>query len=76
MNCDVLTSRGFSSVNNILEVTTGIKIQKKILLLKGKNYEKEIKEAQKNWLFDINLHDSITSREGKIIEISNIKKLV
>ena len=76
MNCDILTSRGVSSINNILEVTTGIKIQKKMLLLKGKNYEKEITEAQKNWLFDINLHDSITSREGKIVEISNIKKLV
>ena len=76
MNCDILTSRGFSSINNILEVTTGIKIQKKMILLKGKNYEKEITEAQKNWLFDINLHDSITSREGKIVEISNIKKLV
>jgi 16S rRNA (guanine527-N7)-methyltransferase len=76
MNCNILTSRGVSSINNILEVTTGIKIQKKMLLLKGKNYEKEITEAQKNWLFDINLHDSITSREGKIVEISNIKKLV
>ena len=47
-----------------------------MLLLKGKNNEKEITEAQTNWLFDINLHDSITSREGKIVEISNIKKLV
>ena len=76
MNCDVLTLRGFSSINNIFKLTKGIKIQKKILLLKGKSYDQEIAEAQKYWLFDINLHDSITSREGKIVEISNIKKLI
>jgi len=76
MNCDILTSRGFSSVTNILGVTEGIKIQKKMLLLKGKNYEKEITEAQKHWVFDFNLHNSITSGEGKIVEIFNIKKLL
>jgi len=76
MNCDIITSRGFSSVTNILGVTEGIKIQKKMLLLKGKNYEKEIIEAQKHWVFDFNLHNSITSREGKIVEIFNIKKLL
>ncbi len=76
MNCDILTSRGFSSVTNILGVTEGIKIQKKMLLLKGKNYEKEIIEAQKHWVFDFNLHNSITSGEGKIVEIFNIKKLL
>lgn len=76
MNCDVLTLRGFSSINNIFKLIKGIKIQKKILLLKGKNYEREITEAQKYWLFDVNLHDSITSQEGKIVEISNIKKLI
>lgn len=76
MNCDILTSRGFSSVTNILGVTEGIKVQKKMLLLKGKNYEKEIIEAQKHWVFDFNLHNSITSREGKIVEIFNIKKLL
>ena len=76
MNCDILTSRGFSSVTNILGVTDGIKIQKKMLLLKGKNYEKEIIEAQKHWVFDFNLHNSITSGEGKIVEIFNIKKLL
>jgi len=76
MNCDILTSRGFSSLTNILGVTEGIKIQKKMLLLKGKNYEKEIIEAQKHWVFDFNLHNSITSGEGKIVEIFNIKKLL
>lgn len=76
MNCDILTARGFSSVTNILGVTEGIKIQKKMLLLKGKNYEKEIIEAQKHWVFDFNLHNSITSQEGKIVEIFNIKKLL
>lgn len=73
MNCDVFLSRGVTSINNMLKLTKGMKIRKKILLLKGKNYEKEIIEARKNWLFNVNYHDSVTSKEGKIIEILSIK---
>lgn len=76
MNCDILTVRGVSNINNILKMTRGLTIQKKILLLKGKSYKQEIAEAQKYWLFDFNLYNSITSQEGKIVEIFNIKKII
>ena len=46
-----------------------------MLLLKGENYDKEIIEAKKHWLFNFALHDSITGN-GKIVEISNIKRLL
>ena len=58
----------------ILQLTSGLKIGK-MLLLKGEGYNKEIIEAQKHWLFNIELHDSITGK-GKIVEISNIRKLL
>lgn len=70
---DILTCRGFSNLANILKLTSGIKVDK-MLLLKGQSYSEEIIEAQKHWLFNIELHDSITGN-GKIIEISDIRKL-
>ena len=73
-NYDILTCRGFSSMATILQLTSGLKIGK-MLLLKGEGYNKEIIEAQKHWLFNIELHDSITGK-GKIVEISNIIKLL
>jgi 16S rRNA (guanine527-N7)-methyltransferase len=41
-------------------------------LLKGKSYEEEIEEARKDWLFDVVVHDSISDKSGKILEV--IKK--
>ncbi len=71
---DILTSRGFGSISNILQLTSNLKLSK-MLLLKGKNCDKEVIEASKHWLFNVLLHDSITG-DGKIVEISNIKRLL
>jgi 16S rRNA (guanine527-N7)-methyltransferase len=71
---DILTCRGFGSINNILQLTSNLKLSK-MLLLKGKNCDKEVIEASKHWLFNVLLHDSITG-DGKIVEISNIKRLL
>jgi len=48
-------------------------VKEKFLLLKGKTYEEEIARARKHWLFKVNIHDSITSIDGKILEITNVK---
>ena len=48
-------------------------MKEKFLLLKGKTYEDEIIQARKHWLFKVKIHDSITSIEGKILEITNLK---
>jgi 16S rRNA (guanine527-N7)-methyltransferase len=73
-NYDILTCRGVSNLSNILELTSGLKTGK-MLLLKGESFNEEIANAQKHWLFNINLHDSITGN-GKLLEISDIKKLL
>lgn len=67
--CDILTCRGFASLKEILEITKNITIKKKILLLKGENYNQEITEAKKHWLFNVRVHDSITSGKGKVLEV-------
>ncbi len=73
-NYAILTCRGFSNITNILNLTNSMEIGK-MLLLKGENYDKERIEAKKHWLFNFALHDSITGN-GKIVEISNIKRLL
>ena len=74
LECDVLVTRGFGELKKIFEFTSNIEVRKKHLLLKGKNYMNEIKVAQKEWLFRYELHDSISSDEGKILEIYDLKK--
>ena len=73
-NYDILTCRGFSNISNILQLTSCLKIGK-MLLLKGKNYDQEITQAKKHWLFNFSLHDSITG-DGKIVGISNIIRVL
>ena len=74
--CDILTCRGFSDLSNIFHLTSNIEIKKKILLLKGESYNEELKKAQEEWLFNIKVYDSLTSDKGKILEISDVQKII
>ncbi len=72
MECDILTCRAFASVTRIFEATEGIAVREKYLLLKGKNYFSELKNAGQTAI----IHDSITCETGKILEIhgTNIRR--
>ncbi len=70
--CDVITARAFAELARIFELTKKITIRQKYLLLKGENYQKELANAQKTWLFDIEKYDSITSNKSKILAIKNL----
>ncbi len=72
LECDILTSRAFSDLNSMFNYTNTIKVKDKYLLHKGESYRQEIQNAEKHWLFKINVHDSITLRRGKILEIEDI----
>jgi len=61
LECDILTSRAFASLDKIFSYTKNIKVKNKYLLLKGENYLQEFKSECK-------VHDSITSKKGKILE--------
>lgn len=75
LNCDVFTSRAFAPLQKILHYGKNITVSNKYLLLKGADYQKEISDAQKEWSFCYVAHDSLTSKSGKILEISNVRKL-
>jgi tRNA uridine 5-carboxymethylaminomethyl modification enzyme len=72
LECDILVARGFAELEKIFEYTKHIKVRQKYLLLKGEGYLKEIEAAKKQWLFNYNLHDSITHSKSRIIEITDL----
>lgn len=73
--CDIITARGFASLENILQSTNHlISEETRYVLLKGKNIESEIKKALENWSFEYILYKSKTSEDGNIIEIRKVKK--
>ena len=47
----------------------------KSLFLKGKNYEEEIFQAKSLWHFSYKIHQSLSHKDGKIVEIDHHKLL-
>ncbi|AAU03561.1 16S rRNA (guanine(527)-N(7))-methyltransferase RsmG [Rickettsia typhi] len=76
IDCNILTCRAFSNLNTIFNCTQNISVREKFLLLKGKNYLTEIVKAKEKWLFDYLIHQSITCRSGKILEVNNLTKII
>lgn len=75
LECDMLTSRAFASLEKIFSYTKNIMVKDKYLLLKGQGYQEEIDNAKKKWSFYHLTYDSMTSNNSKIIEISNLEKI-
>ena len=70
---DVVTARGFASIDKVLNEVSSIK-SNKILLLKGKNYNTEIQEALQRWKFEYITYPSITDFSSHILDITNVRK--
>lgn len=72
---DIITSRAFSALENILEIMMNVSHEtSKGLFLKGKTFEEEVKKARDKFVFDLNIYPSQTSLEGVVLEITNLKK--
>lgn len=66
LKCDILTSRAFASIDDILNLCHNIEVRKKVLLLKGNSVMMEIEDALKNWHFKYQMHKK---NNGWIIEL-------
>lgn len=66
LECDVLTSRAFAPLSNILDLCSNIKVRKKCLFLKGKKAMLEIDKASELWSFNYKMHEQ---KEGSIVEL-------
>jgi 16S rRNA (guanine527-N7)-methyltransferase len=72
---DIITARAVSNINEFLDLTFHtLSSNGQYLLMKGGRYEEEIDIASKNWIFDTQLHQSITDDNAKLIVLSNVKK--
>ena len=74
-NVDVIVSRAFASLKKLINSIFHLISYETVLVIhKGKKYKEEIKEAEKTYFFKYEKFQSITSKEGVILKIENIKK--
>tara|TARA_B100000029_G_scaffold132543_1_gene126445 strand:+ start:1809 stop:2426 length:618 start_codon:yes stop_codon:yes gene_type:complete len=74
-NIDFITARAVASLTKLLKYSLKFTKKKtKCIFLKGKSVFKEIKIAKNNYTFNMKCLKSITSNEGNILFIENLKK--
>jgi 16S rRNA G527 N7-methylase RsmG len=72
----VITCRAFSSIEKILSTSERfITKDAVIVLLKGENYQGEIKEAHDiGWIFEYNISKSITENKAVVLKLTNVRR--
>ena len=74
INSNYLTFRAFKKLDKLIDISReNHKKSHKMIILKGKNAQKEINKALNKVSFNYKLHNSITDIESKII-VSDVKK--
>jgi len=72
---NIITSRALGSLDLLLKFSQNLKNNDtKCIFLKGKKVFEELEEAKKHWKMEYNLVDSLTSNEGKIVEVKQFHK--
>ena len=67
---EIVSARALAPLVRLLELTEGmLKTPVKALFLKGRDVEEELTLATKHWTLDYDLHPSVTSPLGRIVEI-------
>lgn len=69
-----LTARALAPLEKLLELASIVSRETIGIFQKGKKAIDEIEDAQKKWLFDVDIYRSITDKEGLILNIRNIKR--
>ena len=73
---DYLISRAVASLSQLFYYSQKLLNKNTILIfLKGKNVKEEIKEANMKWKFKHELYQSISSKNGNIVIIKNLRKI-
>jgi 16S rRNA (guanine527-N7)-methyltransferase len=76
-NATIVTSRAFSSLNNLLDAMIFVSretIGARGIFLKGEKVKEEIAEAKNNWIFQYELSQNIIHENGFIIKVWNVCK--
>ena len=75
LETDVIISRAFKDLVTTFDVCSNIKVNNKLLLLKGENVDTEILQAKQKWQFSHQKIPSIVNENSCILEIKGIKRL-
>lgn len=75
---DLIISRACSSLSQLFQYGSFVsrETNSRFLLHKGGSYLDEIEEAKKNWSFEWIKIPSITSKDGVILDIRNVNRLL
>lgn len=75
---DFVTARALAPLRDLLTLAEKLSTTKRgytCLFMKGEKTDEELVRAKKRWNFMLETFSSVTSLEGKILKISNIKRL-
>ena len=73
---DVITARALADLSKLLHYAFPfLKNSSSCLFMKGEKADLEISAASKNWSFDVEKHQSMTSPTGKILSIRNVARV-
>ena len=76
LHFDVVTARALAPLPLLLTYAFPLMKENSMgIFLKGKDVEKEIEAAQKNWRFDLEIYPSLTDSKASILKIENLKKV-
>lgn len=74
-NFDVITSRALASLDQLCEYSFPLIHSESILLfLKGKNFQKEIDDSRFKWDYELEVFNSKTNPDARVLKISYLKK--
>ncbi len=72
---DIISSRALASLPKLLEYSKPFcKTTTRLIFPKGEKWKDEVLEAEKNWKFDYQTEQSLTSDTGCILQIKNIRR--
>ena len=72
---DVITARAVAALDILFSYSIHIgQARTKMLFPKGQSYEIENAEAQKKWVYDLEVHPNRYHEDGVILEISKLRK--
>ena len=73
LRADVISARALADLNDLLRLTYPFMSQNtQCLFMKGKNWSKEVKEAEKSWQFQAERFISKTNDEAVILSVRNV----
>lgn len=72
---DIISSRALAALPKLMEYAYPFcKSKTRLIFPKGENWEKEIEEAKKQWLFEYSVIQSVTDNSGHILNISKLRR--